>query len=143
MRIKDIMTPKPFTIGPDKPVLEALLKMYEHDVRRLPVIEKGRLVGIISDRDIKQTMGRPSLINRKGEDEPELELTVREVMTQNLITVRQDEDLKEAVQLMVENKVSGLPVIDRNGKLVGILSAIDVLRYCLDLLDQTPQPGRK
>lgn len=143
MRVKDIMTPKPFTISPDKPVLEALLKMYEHDVRRLPVIEKGRLVGIISDRDIKQTMGRPSLINRKEEDEPELELTVREVMTRNLITVRQDEDLREAIQLMVENKVSGLPVVDRAGKLVGILSAIDVLQYCLDLLDQTQQPRHK
>jgi acetoin utilization protein AcuB len=135
MLVKDIMTPNPFTIGPEKSVLEALLMMYQHDIRRLPVIKNGRLVGIISDRDIKQLMGRPSLINREMEG-TEPDLAVSEVMTHDVITVEQDANLREAIELMVENKFSGLPVVDRNQKLVGVLSAIDVLGYTLDLLDR-------
>ena len=137
MLIKDVMTPNPYTIDPDRTVLEALLMMYDHDIRRLPVIEKGKLIGIISDRDIKQTMGRPSLSDkqRSGESD-ELRFAVRDVMTHNLITVRQDDDLKEAIELIVENKISGLPVVDRDGNLVGVVSTIDLLRYCLDLVEQ-------
>jgi len=137
MLIKDVMTPNPYTIDPDRTVLEALLMMYDHDIRRLPVIEKGKLIGIISDRDIKQTMGRPSLSDkqRAGESD-ELRFAVRDVMTHNLITVRQDDDLKEAIELIVENKISGLPVVDRDGNLVGVVSTIDLLRYCLDLVEQ-------
>ena len=137
MLIKDVMTPNPYTIDPDRTVLEALLMMYDHDIRRLPVIEKGKLIGIISDRDIKQTMGRPFLSDkqRSGESD-ELRFAVRDVMTHNLITVRQDDDLKEAIELIVENKISGLPVVDRDGNLVGVVSTIDLLRYCLDLVEQ-------
>jgi acetoin utilization protein AcuB len=143
MLIKDIMTPRPFTIEPHKPVLEALLMMYEHDIRRLPVIEKGKMVGIISDRDIKQTMGRPSLAGKMKGEEPELGLSVREVMTRNVMSVTQNDDIKEAIELMIENKITGLPVLDQNEKLVGIVSAIDILQYCLDLLEQTEHTKRK
>lgn len=136
MLVKDVMTPNPITIDPNQPVLEALLVMYQRDIRRLPVMEGGKLVGIISDRDIKQTMGRPALVSRQAGEEPELKLSIRDVMTQNLITVSQDDDLKDAIELLVENKISGLPVVDQDQKLVGVISAIDVLRYCLDLLDR-------
>ena len=94
------------------------------------------MVGIISDRDIKQTMGRPALVSRQAGEEPELKLSIGDVMTRNLITVSQDDDLKDAIELLVENKISGLPVVDQDQKLVGVISAIDVLRYCLDLLDR-------
>lgn len=135
MLVKDIMTPDPITIDPDKPVHEALRIMYQYDVRRLPVIEGGRLVGIISDRDIKQVMGRPALVTRLSAGE-EPSLNVRDVMTRNPITVRGDADLKEAIELTVENKISGLPVVDRDQKLVGVISEIDILRYALDLLQR-------
>lgn len=143
MLVKDLMTPNPYTIGPDKPVMEALLMLYEHDIRRLPVVDRGELVGIISDRDIKQTMGRPNLANKKEAEKPELEMTVGEVMTRNLVTVGQDDEIKEAIELIVENRISGLPVLDRDEKLVGILSAIDLLQYCLDLLEQVKQAKKK
>ena len=136
MLVKDVMTPNPITIEPNQPVLEALLVMYQRDIRRLPVMEGGKLVGIISDRDIKQTMGRPALVSRQAGEEPELKLSIGDVMTRNLITVSQDDDLKDAIELLVENKISGLPVVDQDQKLVGVISAIDVLRYCLDLLDR-------
>ena len=136
MLVKDVMTPNPITIDPNQPVLEALLVMYQRDIRRLPVMEGGKLVGIISDRDIKQTMGRPALVSRQAGEEPELKLSIGDVMTRNLITVSQDDDLKDAIELLIENKISGLPVVDQDQKLVGVISAIDVLRYCLDLLDR-------
>ncbi len=143
MRVKDIMTPRPFTIESHKPVLEALLMMYEHDIRRLPVIEQGKMVGIISDRDIKQTMGRPALANKRKGEEPELELSVGEVMTRNVISVMQDDDIKEVIELMIENKITGVPVLNQDKKLVGIVSAIDILQYCLDILEQAERTQRK
>jgi acetoin utilization protein AcuB len=137
MQVRDIMTPNPFTIDSGKPVYEALLLMYEHDIRRLPVIDSGRLVGIISDRDIKQMMGRPSLAAKKdSQPEAELKLSVAEVMSHEVVTIEDKEDVREAIELIVENKFSGLPVVDRDQKLVGVVSAIDLLRYALDLIDQ-------
>jgi acetoin utilization protein AcuB len=135
MQVKDIMTPKPITIDRDKVVYEALLLMYEHDIRRLPVVEDGRVVGIISDRDIKQIMGRPLLASAETGKE-ELNLSVSDVMTHDVIMVEQGADLREAIELMAENKISGLPVVDHDEKLVGVVSSIDVLWYALDLLNQ-------
>jgi acetoin utilization protein AcuB len=136
MQVKNLMTPNPFTIGSNQPVLEALLLMYERDIRRLPVVEKGGLVGIISDRDIRQIMGRPGLAISQPGEEPELKLAVSELMTRNLITVGEEDDVREAIELIVENKISGLPVLDRRQHLVGVISSIDILQYCLDLLEQ-------
>ncbi len=134
---KDIMTPNPVTIRPDQAVYEALLLMYQHDIRRLPVVEGDRMVGIISDRDIKQTMGRPTLAGKQPtEEEAELQRQVQEVMAHEVVTVRETDDLRDAIELMVENKFSGLPVVNRDKKAVGIISAIDVFRYTLDLLDR-------
>ena len=135
MQVKEIMTPKPITIEPDKGVYEALLLMYQHDIRRLPVIEEGRVVGIISDRDIKQIMGRP-ILAREETGKEELSFHVSEVMTHDVIMVEQDADLREAIELMAENKISGLPVVDHDEKLVGVVSSIDVLWYALDLLNR-------
>ena len=101
------------------------------------------MVEIISDRGIKQVIGRPSLGPSK-EDEKEPSHSVRKVMTQNAVTVRQDDDIREAIELMVENKFSGLPVVDHHQNLVGVISAIDVLGYSLDLLDRVEgKQGKK
>jgi acetoin utilization protein AcuB len=135
MQVKNIMTPKPIAIEPNKAVYAALLLMYEHDIRRLPVIENGRVVGIISDRDIKQIVGRP-LLGREETGKEDLNCNVSEVMTRDVIMVDQDADIREAIELMAENKISGLPVVDHDEKLVGVVSSIDVLWYALDLLNR-------
>ena len=138
-----MMSPRPHTIEPGSPIQDALVMMYQYDIRRLPVMEGNRLVGIISDRDIKQVIGRPSLGPSK-EDEKELSHSVRKVMTQNAVTIQQDADIREAIELMVENKFSGLPVVDHHQNLVGVISSIDVLGYALDLLDRVEEKqGRK
>lgn len=143
MQVKEMMTPNPVTIGPEASIYEALLLMYEHDIRRLPVLQHGKLVGIVSDRDIKQVMGRPSLAARYGaKEEQTAEVTVREVMSQEVITVRDRDDLRRAIELMVEGKFSGLPVVNDARELVGVVSSIDVLRYTLDLMDRVEQRER-
>ena len=134
MQVKQLMTPNPITIGPERPAAEALKLMYQHDIRRLPVIENRLLVGILSDRDIKQVLGRPALSPRQTEDQ--LDLPVRELMTRNPITVPPDAEVKRAIELAIEHKISGRPVVDLEHRLVGILSEIDLLRYALDLIDR-------
>ncbi len=135
MIVKDIMTPRPVTIDPSSPLSKALLLMYEHDFRHLPVVDDGRLVGIVSDRDIKQTMGPPTFI-RGPIDALEADLPASKVMTRDPISIHPDEELKVAIQQMVENRISCLPVIDRDHFLVGIVSELDILGYCMDLLEK-------
>lgn len=135
MQVQDIMTPSPVTIDPSEKISQALLLMYDHDIRRLPVVDKGLLVGIVSDRDIKQTMGPPS--NLKGPlDDAEANQPVSAIMTRNPISVRPEDTLQEAIRRILENRISGLPVVDREMRLVGIVSEIDIMEYCLDLLDR-------
>jgi acetoin utilization protein AcuB len=141
MLVRDLMTPRPVTIGPTQTVLKALLLMYQKDIRRLPVVEGDRLIGIVSDRDIKQVMTRPSRGRKPREDE-EAEL-VENVMTREIVSVRQGDDVKTAIELIVNHRISGLPVLGRDGKLVGVISEIDILRYCLDLLEQNEKPPKK
>ncbi len=135
MLIKDMMTPDPYTIGADALASEALAVLYRHDIRRLPVMEDGRLCGILSDRDIKQWMGRSFTAKVPGGEE-EMELPVGKLMTRDPLTVLEDAEVREAVELMVAHKISGLPVVDRGDRLVGVISEIDVLRYTLDLIEQ-------
>lgn len=135
MLVKEMMTPNPSTIEPDRSIQDALLLMYQHDIRRLPVMEGNKLVGIISDRDIKQLIGR-SPLGPFSLSEKELSLSVRGIMTVNAVTVQQNEDIRGAIELMAENKFSGLPVVDHQHHLVGVISTIDILRYTLDLLDR-------
>ncbi len=138
MLVQDIMTPNPITIDPSKSISDALLLMYQHEIRHLPVVEGRRLVGIVSDRDIKQTMGPPSFA--KGPlDEVEAALPVTKIMTRNAIAVQPENNLKVAIREMVDNRISCLPVVDHGTNLVGIVSEIDILGYCLDLLEQTKE----
>jgi acetoin utilization protein AcuB len=135
MLVQDIMTPSPITIDPAEKVSKALLLMYDHEIRRLPVIEKGRLVGIVSDRDIKQTMGPPS--NLKGPlDDAEANLPVAAIMTRNPISIGPDDPVKVAIERILEGRISGLPVVNHEMQLVGIVSEIDIMEYCLDLIDR-------
>mgnify|MGYP001503125902 CR=1 FL=1 len=135
--VNELMTPNPITIAHHQTVGKAMELMARHDIRRLPVTKDGKLVGIISDRDLRQMGGRPSLKLRKTEeDDAYLQLPVEEAMTLNVITIREHSTVQDAIKSIVKNKISGLPVIDREGALVGILSDQDVLKYCLSILER-------
>ncbi len=135
--VSELMTPNPITIAHHQTVGKAIETMTRRDIRRLPVTKDGKLVGIISDRDLRQMGGRSSLkLPKSDQDETYLQLPVEEAMTLNVITIRENQPVQEAITLMVKNKISGLPVVDRERNLVGILSEQDVLKYCLGILDR-------
>jgi len=135
--VSELMTPKPVTIKHDETVGKAIELMTRYEIRRLPVTKDGKLVGILSDRDLRQLSGRPSLKLPPGDrDDAYLQLPVEEAMTLNVITIRENHTVQDAITSMIKHKISGLPVVDRDGSMVGILSEQDVLKFCLDLLDR-------
>ncbi len=115
MLIRHWMTKNPVVIGPGEMLIEARKKMDQGNFRRLPVVEKGQLIGIISDRDLRQHV---SQLDRTRVDS---------VMARPVITVAPDMLLDQAANLLVKHKVGGLAVMD-GGELVGIITAIDMLR---------------
>lgn len=135
--IGDRMTPDPVVVRSDQTVGETLVILFERDVRHLPVLEKGRLVGIVSDRDIRQFLGRVSLMagDRRKEDRS-LRRPVREIMSPKPVTVGIETPIWEGVKIMADHKVGALPVVDLEGKLVGIYTEWDALRHCLYLMDR-------
>jgi CBS domain-containing protein/GNAT superfamily N-acetyltransferase len=120
------MTPEPITIGPDQPVVDAYHRMQEHQIRRLPVVEDGRLIGIITISDIRglAPMGVLSILehNRLIGSTP-----VRRAMTPDPITISPEQNLGEAARLLMVHKFGGLPVV-ADGALVGVISEADIFR---------------
>ncbi|MFZ5877261.1 MAG: CBS domain-containing protein [Nitrospirota bacterium] len=135
--IRELMTPNPITIAHGQTVGKAMELMTRFDIRRLPVIRDGKLTGIVSDRDVRQMAGRPSVkLEKTAADDAYLQLPVEEVMTLNAITVRETQPAQDAIALMIKHKISGLPVVGRDGVLVGVISEQDILKYCLNILER-------
>ena len=134
LQVKDLMTSTVVTIGPDEPMKTAVEKIFTGRFRRIPVVEKGRVVGIITDRDIRQTLNSPVLVREKSYDDYVLhEVTVGNSMTPDPLTIRSDATLIDAVEKMESRKIGGLPVVD-DGALVGIITESDLLQYLAKLL---------
>ena len=111
--LEDWMTPNPITIPSDKKVGEALVLMFERDIRHLPVMEQDGLVGIISDRDIRQFLGRGGVsFEDPCEDDRYLNLAVRKIMSMHPITVCPTTLIPSALKLMLEHKIGALLVLE-------------------------------
>jgi acetoin utilization protein AcuB len=128
------MTPNPIVIDPQTSILDALHIMKEKKVRRLPVVAHGKLVGIVTEKDLRES---PSL---KATSLSIFELNyllaktpVSEVMTKDPITVTPDTTIEEAAVIMRDNQISGLPVVD-DGKIVGIVTETDIFDMLVKLL---------
>lgn len=125
------------TINLARPVSDALAIMREHDVRRLPVVlDTGELRGIITQGDI-----RGADLLRAGGIEPVdiaaalRQIKVYEVMTTDPITVTPETGLREVAMLMIENKIGGLPVVDEQGNVLGIVTESDLFEVLVQRLD--------
>jgi acetoin utilization protein AcuB len=134
MLIKDWMTKDPVTITEETSMIKAIHIMKERRFRRLPVVTDGRLVGMVTDRDLKEAS--PSKATTL--DVHELyyllaELQVKEIMSRNPVSVSQDDTVEHAAQIMLEHTISGLPVLDQDGKVVGIITQSDVFRAFMDI----------
>jgi CBS domain-containing protein len=125
MQIKDVMTREVECIEPNQSVKEAAVRMKETDVGPLPICEDGRVVGILTDRDI--------VVRSTAQGTHPNEMKVRNVMSSNIICVRDDEDLSTAEQLMEQNQIRRLPVVDRHQKLAGIIGIADIANRAGDL----------
>lgn len=137
LTMEDRMTPDPVTIRSDQTIGEGLVLMFEHDIRHLPVVSHGKVVGMISDRDIRQLLGKASIAAKHREEERrQLRLPVTEIMATHLYTVEKTTPLAEGVRLMVEHKIGAVPVVDSKQHVVGIFSELDALRYCLYLIER-------
>jgi acetoin utilization protein AcuB len=127
--IKQWMTAPAISIAPDTNLLEADELMREHGVRRLPVIKRGKLVGIVTLGDVREA--RASTANSLSIWELQYlvaRLKVEQIMSRDVITVGPDEDIVAAANIMMTKKVSGLPVVNRSGEVVGIITESDIFR---------------
>ena len=128
LRVGDIMSVSPVTITPSTSVHEAQALMQQRKIRHLPVLKDGRLVGMLSDRDIRLVLPSPATSLTVWEIRHLLDkLTVGEVMTYFVMTTAPDCPVTEAVGRMLGHKVGALPVIE-DRQVVGILTRTDVLR---------------
>jgi acetoin utilization protein AcuB len=109
--------------------------MTENKIRQLPVLSNGTLVGIVTDRDVRSFLSG-SLLAPAEEREKALSVKVGEIMTSEPLTVAPDDELTEAVELLLEQKVGGVPVVDEAEGLVGIVTYVDVLRCFLNRLQE-------
>jgi CBS domain-containing protein len=120
----DAMTEHPWTCRPTDSLVDAAKLMVDYEVRHLPVIEDGELVGILSDRDIRTIAGDPARFATQGESA----LVVRDAMTANPVTVPVTRRVRDIASDLIGDQVGALPVVDEAGKLVGIISYVDALR---------------
>lgn len=135
--VSDIMTSPAVVVGPDTSVPAAIALMREKAIRHLPVVENGRLVGIISRGDLREV----SFSEAVNADTYELHFLLNRVkvgrlMTRKVFTVTPDAPLVHAAELMTDNKIAGLPVVDEAGSVVGIITESDLLKTLVRHLRQ-------
>jgi CBS domain-containing protein len=131
------MTTDPTSVVADNPVVEAARIMKEKDVGIVPVVEGGRLVGTVTDRDIA--------VRVVAEGKDPQSVRVREIASTDVVTVDPQQDLDEALRLMASHQIRRLPVVEEGGKLVGIVAQADVAREANDkqtgeLVEEISQP---
>jgi CBS domain-containing protein len=122
--IRDLMTSNPTTIEPDKTVVDAAKLMRDEDAGLIPVVEGQKLIATITDRDITLR------VVAEGKDAGST--NVRDVASTRVVTVDPDQDLDEALRLMAKHQVRRLPVVEEDGKLVGIVAQADVAKHTSD-----------
>ncbi len=134
MLVKERMSQPVITVNPDMPIMEALALMKSERIRRAPVVADGKMLGIVSEKD---------LLNAGPSDATSLSvweanylvsrIKVRDVMTKKVLTVDEDTPIEEAARIMADNKVGGLPVT-RAGEVVGVITETNLFRVFLELM---------
>jgi acetoin utilization protein AcuB len=134
MRVKDMMTKNPITVNPETLVLDAQKIMKQKNIRRLPVVEKGKLVGIVTKHDLLEA--EPSTATPMSLQELNYLLSkmkVKEIMEKNPVTITPDTPFEDALRIGQEKKIGSFPVVDK-GKIVGIATESDIVRFLIHSL---------
>lgn len=135
--VKDIMKTDVVTLQYDAKLDFAEEMMYLGRIRHLPVIRQGTLIGIVSQRDLFKASLTSIITNMRDNKKFLNSIDVKEVMTENLITVSPDCTIEDAAQMLVDNKIGCLPVVENDRKLVGLVTETDFLQYYINQAKQT------
>jgi CBS domain-containing protein len=135
--VKEVMTSNPATVEPSSTLVDVARTMKSEDAGIVPIVEGGRLIGTVTDRDIA--------IRAIAEGKDPQSTTVREIASTDLVTIDPQQDLDEALRLMARHQVRRLPVVEEDGRLVGIVAQADVAREANDkktgeLVEEISQP---
>jgi acetoin utilization protein AcuB len=135
--VKDLMHAAVLTIAPDAGLDRALVIMNTKRIRHLPVVENGKMIGLVSNRDLHLSMVEESGPQKapKGMYLPAL-TKIRAVMKKDVLTVKPDDTLFDAARVMCEKKIGCLPVLNADGSLAGILTETDLLQLLVKLLQE-------
>lgn len=134
MFVKTFMTQQPITVSPDDNFPQAMSVIRKRKIRHLPVLDKDKLIGIVVESDLLSNQPSPATTLSLYEIYSLLEtLRIRQIMSRPVIAVEGDCPLEEAARIMVENKISCLPVMD-GVKLVGIITETDVFKVLVEVL---------
>jgi CBS domain-containing protein len=133
MKISQVMTRDPDVIDPSASIREAARRMRDENIGALPVGENDRLIGMVTDRDIA--------MRAVAEDRSPDQTSVREVMSQRILYCFDDEDTKDAAKCMAEHQVRRLPILNRDKRLVGIVSLADIARCGDERAEKTAIEG--
>lgn len=129
MKVKELMSTKLITVNPNDKLDRVFFLYNFENIRHLPVVEKNKLVGIISDRDLKKILGpKKSII--ENPDGTTVQLSTRKVkniMRRGVLTIEPEQRAADAAAIMAKKKIGALPVVHKN-KLVGIITATDILK---------------
>lgn len=117
-KVRDVMTDRPFTVSPDTPISEVAEVMEREDIGSVPVLEGDQLAGVITDRDI--------VVRAIAKGKDPRGMPVREAWTREVLAVRQDDDLSDAMNAMASYQVRRMPVVDDENRLVGVIAQADV-----------------
>lgn len=134
LKVRDVMTVNPMTMSPEESLMEALQLMRLRRIRRIPIVIDGRLVGLLTEGDLKRA--EPSMLSHTQDEFTEvMEATqVNRIMIKNLITAAPDTPLAEAARTLWKSKYGALPVLEGE-KLVGILTDNDLIGALVKLLE--------
>ena len=135
MKVIDVMTKEPLTIAPAETIGQADELMADNNIRQIPVVNGRDLVGIVTDRDIRSFLSG-SLLGDPEARERAQRTPVCDIMTMEPIFVSPNDDLEEVVELLIEQKIGGIPVVDEAEGLVGIVTYIDLLRCFLNRIQE-------
>ena len=132
MKVKDLMQEQVFTVEPNDMIDRVFFLLHYEKIRHVPVIERKRVVGIVSDRDLYKALGPRTNKTRTLHEQDKTMLyviprKVRHIMRRGVITIEPEADAAKAASMMAKRKIGALPVI-KNGNLVGIITSTDLLR---------------
>jgi|YelNatPaOPRAMG01_1025707.scaffolds.fasta_scaffold00164_3 acetoin utilization protein AcuB len=124
MKVSEWMTKDVISITKDRSIQECVNLMKRHSIRHLPVVEDGKLVGLVTEGDLRQIF-LASLIE---------DLTIKDVMISDPITVSPDTEIEDAAKVIFYNKIGGLPVVDEEDRLLGIITVADILAAFIEIM---------